>query len=350
MKVLVIRLSSLGDVILATAFLENLPPGVEVDWVIAREFAFVLKGHPRIRKLWVYDKRSGLRGWLDLCRQLHAEDYSVRIDLHRTLRSRLAFGWFRLRDLSGSGTPVRHLSVSKQRLRNSALLLLKGACPQSWLPEPYWKRFAGIATRVASRIDGTATLSLNPPSCSALLPPSGREEEVLSRYGLQTKRFVAVMPASRWSSKEWSVAGYVEVLSALFRKHGWTSLVVGRKTDQPCVELVQRLKVAGVPVAEALEEPDFGNTAVLLKHSVSYLGSDTGLAHLAEAVGTPSRVIFGPTRPELGFGPWRPESLAVSLPVVCAPCSKDGRHCYRIADPYKCMRGLGAERVEATFR
>lgn len=350
MKVLVIRLSSLGDVILATAFLENLPAGVEVDWMIAREFAFVLKGHPRIRKLWVYDKRSGLRGWLELCREVHAEGYSVRVDLHRTLRSRLAFGLFRQRDLLRSGPPVTHLSISKQRLRNSALLLMKGLCPPAWLPEPYWKRFARIATCIANPISGSALTVLKPPSCAALLPPSGLEAEVLGRYGLESKRFVAVMPASRWSSKEWSVTGYVKVLSALFRKYGWTSLVVGRKSDAPCVELVQRLKVAGVPVAEALEEQEFGNTAVLLKHSVSYLGSDTGLAHLAEAVGTPSRVIFGPTRPGLGFGPWRPDSLAVSLPVVCAPCSKDGRHCYRIDDPYKCMRGLEAEQVEATFR
>jgi ADP-heptose:LPS heptosyltransferase len=84
---------------------------------------------------------------------------------------------------------------------------------------------------------------------------------------------------------------------------------------------------------------------VLLKHARFYLGSDTGLAHLAEAVGTRSRVIFGPTRPELGFGPWRPESLAISLPLACAPCSKDGKTCFRLTSPYLCMRGLSPDAV-----
>jgi heptosyltransferase-3 len=346
MKILVIRLSSLGDVILSTAFLENLPAGVEVDWIIAKEFAFALEGHPRIRKLRVYDKKSGLRGWLKLCFEAHSEGHSVRVDLHRTIRSRLAFLLFRLKDLLGAGASPEHLTLSKQRFRNFALLLLKGACPGSWLPVPYWKRFAGLGAGLAGGRSGT----LLPPSWTALLPPTGQESGVLERYGLRSKQYLAVMPASRWASKEWRVSGYVEVLAGLYRTKNWTPLVLGRQTDRPCVALVQGLRDAGLPVVEALGEPEFKITAVLLKHAVSYLGSDTGLAHLAEAVGTPSRVIFGPTRPELGFGPWRPESFSVSVPLACAPCSKDGRNCYRISDPYVCLRGLQPGQVEEAFR
>ncbi|MCP5916227.1 hypothetical protein NL317_29850, partial [Klebsiella pneumoniae] len=62
-KVLVIRMSSLGDLILSTAFLENLPPDTVVDWVISSDFAFVLKNHPRIRRLIEFKKKRGLRGW-----------------------------------------------------------------------------------------------------------------------------------------------------------------------------------------------------------------------------------------------------------------------------------------------
>ena len=144
--------------------------------------------------------------------------------------------------------------------------------------------------------------------------------------------------------------GYVEVLAGLYRTQHWIPLVLGRQSDLPCLELVKGLREAGIPVADALREPEFRNTAVLLKHAVSYLGSDTGLAHLAEAVGTPSRVIFGPTRPELGFGPWKTESLSISVPLACAPCSKDGRNCYRISEPYLCLRALGSKTVEESFR
>src|SRR4051794_27013241 len=84
---LVFRLSSLGDVILATSFLSALDssdPSAKVDWVVAREFAEVLKGHPRIRKLWEFDRSQGLKGWLSLCDQLVAENYDQVFDLHAT--------------------------------------------------------------------------------------------------------------------------------------------------------------------------------------------------------------------------------------------------------------------------
>ncbi len=349
MKILVIRLSSLGDVILATAFLENLPVDVKVDWMIAKEFAFALEGHPRIGKLWVYDKKSGLGGWIKLCRKVHASGYSIRVDLHRTIRSRLAFWFFRLKDLSGVGARIPHVSISKQRLRHFLLLMLKGSCPHSWLPVPYWKRFASLGASLSASLNPVFAGSLLPPSWTSLLPSPEQELRVLERYGLQSKQYLAVMPASRWSSKEWRVSGYVEVLSGLHRSRKWVPLVLGRKSDRPCVELVKSLREAGIPVAEALEEPEFQNTAVLLKHAISYLGSDTGLSHLAEAVGTPSRVIFGPTRPELGFGPWKPESHSISIQLSCAPCSKDGRNCFRVTDPYLCMRGLKTAQVEESF-
>ena len=76
-----------------------------------------------------------------------------------------------------------------------------------------------------------------------------------------------------------------------------------------------------------------------------YLGNDTGLAHLAEAVGTAARVIFGPTVPDMGFGPWRQESFVLQADLGCRPCGKDGRYCYRFTDRYACMKALTAEEV-----
>ncbi len=339
---LVIRMSSLGDVILSTAFLENLPEGVKVDWVISREFEFVLRGHPRIRRLLPFDKRSGFSGWIRFCRGLMKERYDFRVDLHRTLRSRLAFFLLGAADLLAFNlTPT--FAVSKQRWRTLILLGLKNRCPAFLLPEPYWRRFARLGTRISSPPSQAA--ELRPPSWTGLLPSEGEERSVLERFELQRKAYVAVMPASRWSTKEWETGRYVEVLQALHRDRGLIPLILGRRGDGACVRLLQELRNRGIPFRETLEEQEFKVTAVLLKHAAFYLGSDTGLAHLAEAVGTGSRVIFGPTRPSLGFGPWREESRSISLPLSCAPCSKDGRRCLRVTSPYHCLRKLSAETV-----
>ena len=115
MKLLVIRMSSLGDVILATAFLESLPIDTKVDWLISKEFAFILKGHPRIHHLIEYDKKSGFFGWIRLISTLAHQEYDARVDLHVTLRSqiaRLVFHWY---DLS-SEFWIPWKKISKQRV------------------------------------------------------------------------------------------------------------------------------------------------------------------------------------------------------------------------------------------
>jgi len=172
----------------------------------------------------------------------------------------------------------------------------------------------------------------------------GEAEALLERYGLESGRFYSVMPSSRWQTKEWGVDRFFEVVRTL-RTKGRVPLLLGRETDAAARALRARLEQAGIPFRDALKEPDFGNTAILLKHSAFYIGCDTGLSHLAEAVGCPAFVIFGPTRPELGFGPARPASRAITAPVACSPCSKDGRHCFRFTDPHACMTRIGSSRV-----
>ena len=109
--------------------------------------------------------------------------------------------------------------------------------------------------------------------------------------------------------------------------------------------MVELLTIYKSTFFQALEETDFGVTADLLKNAIAYIGGDTGLAHLSEAVGTPVVMIFGPTRPELGFGPWREKSVAVNSDVFCSPCSKDGRICFRITDPYACLSRISVDSV-----
>jgi heptosyltransferase-3 len=87
--------------------------------------------------------------------------------------------------------------------------------------------------------------------------------------------------------------------------------------------------------------------AEILKGAWRYFGNDAGLAHLAEALGVPSFVIFGPTKEDMGFGPWRAESRAIGKPLSCRPCGKDGRYCYRLTQRFGCMKSLEPGEVMA---
>jgi ADP-heptose:LPS heptosyltransferase len=340
MRVLVFRLSSLGDVLISTSFLENLPDQVEVDWVVASDFEFVLKGHPRIRKLWVFERKSGLRGWLQLLGKLRHENFDHRVDLHRTHRTRVAFGYFLLSDLF-LGKRISWLSVSKERIRTWMLFLLKRNLPRAWVPTPYWQRFARLGRAVArTGVETDASLPLRLPSFLPRLKGLPfHEQEVLDAYRLSAKSYYALMPSSRWPAKEWGVEAFFSLVTRLSDR-GWTPLLLGRPADQACERLKERLVRAGVDFRHALDEPDFLKTAVLLRNASFYVGCDTGMSHLAESVGCPAVVIFGPTRPELGFGPCRDRSRAVINRIACSPCSKDGRICFRVTAPNQCMKGL----------
>jgi ADP-heptose:LPS heptosyltransferase len=340
MKILVMRMSSLGDLILSTSFLETLPDGVTVDWVVSSEFEFVLRGHPRIRKLWAYDKKTGLPGWFGLLRDLSREGYDARVDLHRTLRTGIARLWFFLEDLRLRRS-VKTVAISKERLRTMLLLLLKGKAPPRFLPTPYWMRFARAANLVAS--------SSNLPKKPSFLPilhGSGiPEEAILRERSLIPGAFYCLMPASRWKTKEWSPERFFDLARKL-QGHGLKPVLLGREKDSACRRLKELFEAGNVPFLSALGEEDFRVSAILIKNASFFVGCDTGLSHLSESVGCRTLVIFGPTRPELGFGPCQDRSRAVFLPIGCAPCSKDGRHCHRVWSPYECMKELDSDAVE----
>ena len=338
MKLLVIRMSSLGDVILSTSFLESLPEGVQVDWVVAKEFAFILRGHPRIRTLFEFEKKKGLIGWFGLIRELSHQDYDCRVDLHVTIRSQLARLYFHWLDFS-RGYWVPWKSISKERFSFYGYLIFKKWWPNSLRPRSFWKRFAHLACSIT----GISDASIHGPSMRHL---NMNSETALSKYSLDSKKYFVIMPSSRWTSKEWSTDGYERLCLEYFHEKSLMPVVMGRLNDRNSAALVLRLTKSGIPHRAILSENDFAVTAAIMRESAFYVGSDTGLAHLAEAVGTPAIMIFGPTRPDLGFGPWKKDSVSVHSDVWCSPCSKDGRVCYRFRDRYACLKRITVEQVK----
>ena len=101
-------------------------------------------------------------------------------------------------------------------------------------------------------------------------------------------------------------------------------MVLGEKSDRESALLVKLLGQAQFPHFSGIGKLGFGELAAVLAGARGYFGNDTGLAHLAEAVGTGAVTLFGPTIPEMGFGPWRPESRAVAIRCGAGLAEKTG--------------------------
>lgn len=340
---LVIRLSSLGDLILSTAFLESLPEGVRVDWVVAQPFAFLLQGHPKVRRLIPYDKKTGLRGWFRLLSELSKESYSDYVDLHVNLRSFVARLFFAFK---GS----RFQKLKKERWKTWGYFTFKSKWPLRFRPRPYWQRFAEVAARLQLSEGFQTQVGFSPPRFP-LTATAADVQKVLEAYGLEPGRYFVVMPSSRWQSKEWGTRRYFETILALRQSLNPPQVVIlGRESDIACQALIQLLGQQGIRAVSLLAEPRFENTALIVSKAMFYLGGDTGLAHLAEAVGTKAFMVFGPTQPDVGFGPWQSTSQSIRSTVGCSPCSKDGRICYRRNDPYACFSSILPAAVAQTIR
>jgi heptosyltransferase-2 len=150
------------------------------------------------------------------------------------------------------------------------------------------------------------------------------------------------MPGSRWDGKKWPVLYYADLLQKL----ELFPVILGTQQDLASTQLCNELLARGLPFYSGVGKWDLVATAQILSQAPSgYLGGDTGLAHLAEAVGVSAQVIFGPTTPEMGFGPWRSGSRALGLDLGCRPCGKDGRFCYRLIARHQCLGGLRPDEV-----
>lgn len=339
-KCLIFRLSSLGDVILASVAL-TIRPGA--DWVVAQAFSEPIEGHPGLGKIWIFDPQSGFWGWARFCRELWKEGYSEVFDLHGSLRTRLARFWFGVLDflaffrLQTQKSPEKKSSTRwkvapKQRLRVWGYFCFKRFWPARWRPDRRVEVFART-------LGGQGT---EHPHLEHLLSLKSSLKFEIPEW---PKPYLCVMPSSKWKGKEWPVERYVELLERL----KVFAVVLGTSRDRASVQLSERLTASGIPHFSAVGKYSLAQVAMTLKGARAYLGSDTGIGHLAEAVGTPAWVVFGPTSPQGGFGPWHKQSLAIGSSLSCRPCSKDGESCFRLQRKYLCMTSLTAREVQNTI-
>ncbi|MBS1961504.1 MAG: glycosyltransferase family 9 protein [Bdellovibrionales bacterium] len=326
MKRLIFRLSSLGDLILSQSVLE--PPFVgETHWVVAKEFEALVVGNPKVAKVWAFDRRNngGLGAWFRFLRELRRQEFAEVLDLHSTLRTVLARIYFRF---TGARTMWR--TISKERVRRIGYEILKRGWPPSWRPTHFSRKCARLAGGYGNERPNLRWLSVN------------------GKTGKSGSVRIAVVPASAWSGKEWPSAKYREWIRARrVTRPQEELLLLGTNEDRAAVALRKALLQDGVPFVDGIGKFGLRELAGVLAECAVVVGSDTGLLHLAEAVGTPVVTIFGPTRSDFGFGPMDERSAAVDASLWCSPCSKDGSLCFRPIRRYECLQRIEAKRVDS---
>ncbi len=345
---LFIRFSSLGDVILSTASLPPLTNNNQNDFLTSTAYRELLQGHPRISVLHVYKtrrakgKNQASPPFLGFARILAQENYHHIYDLHGSTRSRLlclAIRWICF--TQSIALPQFH-TIDKQKRKLFGLIWFKSFWPKALLPEPWLARYQNM-TKIHDL-----------PDFRYLLDPAFITTWRV-KFPENQGPLVCFMPASSWKPKAWPLQYFVKVaqnwVQSLQKQDSSkriTFAVFGTKHDSQSLALVTALKdlQATLP-CKILNAIDWQWSAIasLLSLSERLLSNDTGIAHLSQALGTKTFTFYGPTTPEVGFGPWHPHSLALQNPLFCRPCTKDGSACLRLINRFACLHNLTPDQV-----
>lgn len=306
---------------LTTPLIRALATLGPVDVVTTPGGAQLLRNNPRLRQTVVFDKRGADRGMLGLLRLARrvvapnedAVAYCVQGSWRSVLLALLA-GYRRRVGFATSAARLAYTErVPYPREEHHAVRLLRLAGASG---DPRPELFPGAEDRAAV-------------------------DQLLAEAGWDgSTPLLAMAPGSKWETKRWPY--FPELAQRLAR---WGSIVVlGDGADRPLADAVRKRCGHAVDATSRLSPLA---SAELLARCRVLVSNDSLPQHLASAMGTPTVTIFGPTAPELGFGPLAPGSRALGHRALsCRPCHHHGpRRCP--LGHWRCMRELEPDEVLA---
>lgn len=330
-KILLVKLSALGDVIQTLPVLAALKrgrPGLRIHWVVEEEQADLLEGHPLIDRLLVFPRRRILRLVRDLrtlsrglalardfVRALRAESYDAVLDLQGLLKSALVVALAR---------SPRKVGFANHREGSPWVLTEK-------LP-PYDPDLHAVRRYLSA----AAHLGGFEEPVEFPLPSYPPAREVSRRMGLPAPPWVVFIPATRWPTKLWPERNW-RTLASMVAGSGRPLLWIGGPGDRA---YISRLVVEGIDLSGRLNLKEL---AGVLSGAAAVVSVDTGPMHLAAALGRPVVALFGPTAP-WRTGPFGEGHRVLRTGLPCSPCFR--RRC---PEP-RCLSGISPEEVFAALR
>ena len=322
MKTLIIRFGRLGDLLLTLPAIRDLAasePHAEAErhFLVLAEYESLLTPLPELRTVHVFP-RGGDRARLEaLARQLAERGYHRVLDFQGGLRSR-----YLKRRLAGE-LPGGWWSSARHDLRRR-LMVARPLWPAALRPgrplRPVWHRHRDTVARALGDAYRRG---------EAVSHPLAREA------GRRAGGPLALAPGAAWPAKVWP--HFPELARRLADR--LPLLVLGGPGEEERCEAL-----AGPGVTIRCGSSSLPELAAELSRCRGLVGGDSGLGHLAEALGLPVLTLFGPTVPGFGFAPRNPGSRILERAMGCRPCSLHGRKPCRFGHG-DCLARIGPELV-----
>lgn len=304
-KILIVRFSSLGDLILMTPLIRALDeelPDNEIHIACKAKYFDIFTENKHINRVYMLYE-NGASGLFRLLKKLRRERYDIVVDAHNVLRSRFICHLLR------AGTKVR---IEKQHAKK--LMLIRGKVNLFERIDTQISRYLALARRLGIDTPDRATELSVPASADE------RIDDILVKEGMIVKPVIAVAPGARWDTKRWPAEYFVRFIGEMVKRGIGIILIGGEEETTLNADIAARypgtLNLTGS--LSILE------TGAALKRCDCLVTNDSAPLHIAEAVGTPVIAVFGPTVREFGYYPHLPRSVALDVDLACRPCSRNG--------------------------
>ena len=331
MKVLIIQTAFVGDVVLSTPLFQaartRLGAG-RIGAVVRPETADLLRNNRNVDDIVIYDKKGRQKGpveLLRLARRLREASYDAALIPHRSFRSAL-LGYL-------AGVPIR---VGFDRSAGRRLMTDR-------VPFP-------AAHEVERNLSLLAPWPVDTAGFRPVLYPDDADRDagdlLMRESGIQaTDRILGIGAGSVWATKRWPPERFAALIRRIADEYGYRVVLFGGEEDRPlCSDIAQ---ASGTDPLNAAGRLSLLQSAALAARCTAFVSNDTGMGHVAAAMGTPVIAIFGPTVPAFGFTPHGVGHRVVERALACRPCSSHGGDRCPIGT-HDCMRSITVDQVMNT--
>jgi heptosyltransferase-1 len=332
-RILLIRLSAIGDVVMATPLIGALRrsyPGAYIAWLVEPAAAGLLRHNPDLDEVivWPRGEWRGLRragryaAWLRAVRDFAAALRGRRFDLAIDAQGLLKSAWWAR--LSGARTRIGLGSKEGSRWLMTRVI-----------------REEGDGERIGSEYLHLArTLGLEPDGFEMNIVIGQGDESWAREWAGRTGPYAVFCPFTTRPQKHWFEERWVELAEAVKARFGLTPVLLGGPGDR---EAAARMRAASPLLASEAGNLTLAQSAALIHHAACLVGVDTGLTHMGIAFGIPTVALSGSTRPYTDTA--RPNARVLYQPLECSPCRRHPT----CGGRYTCMRMLEVEAVARTL-
>ncbi len=344
-KILFIRLSSLGDLILTLPTLKAIKeryPRAHVTWLVQDALQDVLSGNPYIDEilpvdlLSMTDKYATPRTWLrggnrlfsNLRKTYHIfrkRKFDVVLEFQALFKSGIfaslnrgaeRYGFKNARELSHLflNYPIFVRDKSKHAVENYLQFARHFGCPTEEVEFPIY------------------------------IPPEDERyvKQLLLDGGIKPEDFTVFLSATaRWRSKFWDQKAFARVGDELVRRYGAKLVFSGLPSEVEYLRGIREMMREDALIMAG--RTNIKQFLALIKHSHLYVGVDSGSMHAAAAFRVPTIALFGPSNPRW-IGPYGQEQGIVKVDLPCAPCNK--RACSHRSCMFRITPEMVLEKVE----